>query len=332
MEEKIWDCIIKRLTGNETPISKIDLENWLTKDTSNQLKYNNVKSLWILTGEIPAEKSKVSFNSIKPLVTAHYIEPETKKLNLWKYGIAASIAIICAWTYFVINKPKALTDQEWVIKKTTAGQTMQLILPDSSKVWLNAGTEISFAKNFTQHKLRKIKLKGEAYFEVKHDGSHPFVVENDQFITTVYGTSFNISAYPKENLATVAVNSGKVGVLKTGLKSKQPMMLLPNDRLVYNHNLKTFVKSNIAIGDVNSWVKGELVFEQTTVSTVFGVLSRKFNVTIEADQTKYKDCKLTARFQNQSLKEILTTLEQVLNIKTKQIKQTIYIEGGTSCN
>jgi len=332
MEEKIWDCIIKRLTGNETPISKVDLENWLTKDPSNQLKYNDVKSLWILTGEIPLEKSKVPFNSIKPSIVEHKVELKFKKLNFWKYGIAASIALICIWGYDEINTPKVIIDQEWIVKKTGLGQSMQLLLPDSSKVWLNAGSEISFAKNFTQHKLRKIKLKGEAYFEVKHDSSHPFVVENDQFITTVYGTSFNISAYPKDNLAVVAVNSGKVGVSKTGIKSKQPMMLLPKDRLVYNHNQKTFVKSDIAIDDVNSWVKGDLVFEQTTVSTVFGVLSRKFNVTIEADETKYKACKLTARFQNQSLTQILTTLEQVLNIKTKQIKQTIYIEGGTSCN
>jgi transmembrane sensor len=335
MEDKIWECIIKRLTDNETTASQTILNNWLTNNPSNEKQFLEIKYLWELSANLSQQKNEASFNLIKPAhidVEEANINYKIKKNSFWKYSIAASIAIVCLWGFYALNNSKKVVAQEWVVKKTTAGQIMKLILPDSSSVWLNAGSEISFAKNFTQNKLRAVKLKGEAYFEVKHDNAHPFVVENEEFTTTVYGTSFNISAYPKENLASIAVNSGKVGVLKTGIKNSAAMMLLPNNKLLYNYRLKTFTKSNIATKEVNSWINGELVFEQTPVAIVLAKLARKFNVTINADAAKYQDCKLTAKFQNQSLKEILQTLTQLMNIKSKQINQTIYIEGGTSCS
>lgn len=331
MEEKIWGCIAKRLTGNETDDSKSFLDEWLAGDTAHRQQYDEVKSLWEMSALLQAEDAGVSFDEFSQSAVLVPERKERSFLYLWKYGIAAVVAGICLlgslyYNQIAINHVPA---EEWIVKRTQAGKMTRLTLPDSSEVWLNAGSEISFAKHFNDKKLRLVKLKGEAYFDVKHDNKHPFVVESGKLTTTVYGTSFNIRAYANEAKTAVAVNSGKVGVTGTDGQHKDfTVMLLPKDKLIYSNQNGKILKSAVLINEVDSWVKGELIFEQTPLAEVFETLARKYNVQINVEKEQYTACKLTARFKNQPLEAVLKTLNIALNIRSKQVKQTIYLKGG----
>ena len=329
MEEKIWTCIVKRLTHEETLDSKITLDLWLDENELNQQKYQEAQSLWTLSANVKDDVPEVPFS----LFSAQLIDQpksEVKKTrSFWKYGVAATIAIALVMTglhYFKGNLSKS-PQITWIVKKTEAGKMTKIDLPDYSSVWLNSGSQITYASTLASEPTRLIKLIGEAYFEVKHDEKHPFIVKSDKLTTTVYGTSFSVRAYENEKTTSVSVNSGQVGVMGTGNRH-QTIMLLPSHQLTYNSSNQNFIKSTIANADVDAWTKGELVFEQSPIEEVVKTLSRKYNVVIDASKIVGSQCKLTARFNNQPIQVILKALKLSLQIQSTQVKQTIYLKGG----
>ena len=88
----------------------------------------------------------------------------------------------------------------WVdVRLTQKGEKVKLILPDSSVVYLGAGSKLTWPSHFVKGKLRNIQLEGEAFFEVKHDTSSPFIVHSGQMQTRVLGTSFNVKQKANES-------------------------------------------------------------------------------------------------------------------------------------
>jgi transmembrane sensor len=329
MEEKTWNYIIKRLTGTETAGSKLFLDQWLAEDPKHLQQYDEAKSLWELTALLKTEEPDVPFNQFHDHIGRMPGGPNPS--NFWKYGIAAALTAVFILTglYHYKLKPDHIEAEEMIVKKADAGKLIKIDLPDSSVVWLNSGSEISFAKHFKDKKVRAIKLTGEAYFDVTHDKSHPFVVTSGKLTTVVYGTSFSIRAYGNESHASVAVSSGKVGVMGADHRQKGlTVMLLPDDKLTYNNKDGLYIKSAITNSDADAWLRGDLIFEQTPLDEVFETLSRKYNVKIEAERKPYSACRLTARFNNQPLQVVLRTIGLSLNIRSKQIGQTIYLKGG----
>jgi len=336
MEDQIWDGITKRLTGSETPDSKLLLDSWLNGNVNHVQKFEEIKSLWELSALIPPATSDADFNLIEEQISSATLQTEVpvKKMRFKNYAIAATVtaAVLCIAFYTYQSRSSKTIAEQWITKTADAGKMIRFLLPDSSEVWLNSGSRLSYSNTYSKNKIRSVKLTGEAYFKVRHDQSHPFVVNSGSLMTTVYGTSFSIRAYQNEHVSSVAVNSGKVGVLSTAVNDGNPFMLLPNDKLVYDRHQKSFSKSAILNRDVDSWTNGELIFEQTPLSEVFETLSRKFNIEIKVEAAKYQDCRLSARFENKSLSVILKTLQLSMNIHSTQINETIYIEGGTACN
>lgn len=338
MEATIWSWITKRLTRTESPDSAALLDQWLAADPANAQKYEEVRLLWELTRQLRAQPPALSFDEFrKQSGLAHpEAEPEqedqlSKRLTFWKYGVAAALTgiFLFAGLYAYQSDNESSKTTTWTVRRAEEGKIIKISLPDSSAVWLNSGSEISFAEKFNDQELRSVKLKGEAYFEVKHDKHHPFVVRSGKLSTTVYGTSFSIRAYGNETQTTVAVNSGKVGVTGTDEQHRNTtMMLLPNDKLSYTPETGKFIKTAVVNKDVNAWTNGNLIFEQAPLSEVFETLERKYKIKINADSTAYAACKLTARFDNEPLAVLLKALRLSLNIQSKQIGQTIYLTGG----
>jgi len=333
MDNSIWDCIVKRLSGEETEESIILLNTWLTENAAHEEEYLKVKSLWKLSEKLPPQEMN-GFNLVKERILrgSEQIEIRPADNIFWKYGLAAAITgmfLFAAFFYYKTEKP-VMVHEEWIVKKAGAGEMIRIVLPDSSKVWLNSGTELSFQSGFENRKLRLVKLNGEGYFEVTHDTEHPFVVNSGKLNTTVYGTSFNVRAYENEQDIAVSVNSGKVGV--TTAEKEPAVFLQRRDKLVYDKQEGSMVRTVLNANDADSWLNGELIFEQTPLAEVFETLSRKFDLKITADAQKYRDCKLTAKFQNKSINEVLKTLKLALNIQSRSVGKTIFIEGGAGCS
>ena len=100
-----------------------------------------------------------------------------------------------------------------MMKKTSTerAEYKYILLPDSTQVWLNAGSTLDYPEHFDET-TREVTLTGEAYFDVKHAAEHPFIIHTGQIQTTVLGTAFNINAYTDRSNIQVSVSRGKVKV------------------------------------------------------------------------------------------------------------------------
>ena len=176
-------------------------------------------------------------------------------------------------------------------------------LPDGSKVWLNAGSTITFPESFNQ-KQRSVKLSGQAYFDVKKD-KIPFCVETDQLTVKVLGTSFDILAYPGEE-ALVTLERGKVS-LET-LHGKEAV-LAPGQQAVIEKGGERIEQRKVETSKFVSWKENRLIFTDESFESVCLKLHRWFNVEIRIDDESIKKILVNGVIEYESIGEVMQLLE-----------------------
>jgi transmembrane sensor len=203
---------------------------------------------------------------------------------------------------------------------TVKGQQYQVILPDGSKVWLNAASSITYPANFAQLKDRKVKLSGEAYFEVAKDKNHPFIVKTDQQQVEVLGTHFNVNSYGDEKATKTTLLEGSVKV-SNDLGQK---VLLPGQQ-------SELVKNRLRVSraDVNktvAWKNGDFVFNDEELGSILRQLERWYNVKID-DNGKHPNLHLTGTIsRSKNLLAVLQALEMTGGVKFKIEGNTVAVE------
>jgi transmembrane sensor len=131
-------------------------------------------------------------------------------------GLCISATAAYYYRYALLDRLDPIASKQLVAAN---GQTVNFTLADGTKIWLNAGSKLTYPETFRGEK-REIKLEGEAFLDVAHDPAQAFIVHTGQVSTQVLGTSFNIKAYANERFIKVDVLSGKVGVVTPAVKAK----------------------------------------------------------------------------------------------------------------
>lgn len=157
---------------------------------------------------------------------------------------------------------------------TPRGTDYQLTLPDGTHVWLNADSKISFPERFTGND-RKVKIEGEAYFDVTKDAKHPFIISTDYFTTTVHGTSFNVNAYSAKT-AGVALVTGSVSVKSNDGKE---LRIVPGQLACIGTQGKIEVK-NVDVYPLTQWKDGFFYFDNERLVDIMMELGRWYNVSV----------------------------------------------------
>lgn len=155
---------------------------------------------------------------------------------------------------------------------------MSLQLADGSRVWLNAGSTLTFPTAFVKGS-RTVKLSGEAYFEVAHDESRPFYVNNNGFTVKVLGTKFNVNSYAEEPHASVTLVDGLVNVETPGKVDR----LRPGQQLKVTH-AGTSLDRNVNLEEVLSWKNNEFYFDGRSLRDIMNEVERFYGV-----QAEFKD-------------------------------------------
>jgi transmembrane sensor len=165
---------------------------------------------------------------------------------------------------------------------TPRGRQFQLVLPDGSKVWLNAASSITYPTVFAANE-RKVKIIGEVYFEVFKDQSKTFVVDVDGKQTVeVLGTHFNINSYTDEDAIRTTLLEGKVKVSATGsrLPTIDSRLLSPGQQASLQHDQLT-TSNNVDLDQTMAWKNGTFSFRDADLPAVMRQLARWYNVDVE---------------------------------------------------
>lgn len=241
----------------------------------------------------------------------------------WK-RIAAILALICTISLLIFYAQNRIENEPKVslVTKTNPGhERSQFQLPDGTRVHLNANSEISYPEKFSDS-LRLITLSGEAYFDVVRDKERPFKVNAENVITTVLGTSFNISAYPETGKVRVALVSGKVTVQRDA-PNAQSFMISPGEKIIFDQNIDYETISHFDELLEVGWKDGILAFENAGFPEFLSRLEHWYGVEFLVQGKPEDTWQIEGRFDNESLEEILKgvqfTHDLTYEINEKQV-------------
>lgn len=191
---------------------------------------------------------------------------------------------------------------------TGRGETYQVQLPDGSKVWLNAMTSLKYPANFSTSKERRVRLDGEAYFEVSKDKQHPFIVSSDNQEVKVLGTHFNISGYPDEASVKTTLLEGAVLVNNRELKPGQQASLKE----------KIITITNTDVEEAVAWKAGMFMFTDLNLGELMKMVSRWYDVDVVYTSKEVINQQFSgsvSRFQKVS--QLIQVLERTNLVKFK---------------
>lgn len=158
------------------------------------------------------------------------------------------------------------------------GGEFVVTLEDSTKVWLNSESRLIYPTHFASD-CRRVEIQGEAYFEVARDPHLPFIVESGSQRVKVYGTEFNIRAYPEDESIYTTLAEGSISLTSTAGGGE--LFLSPGKQAVFNKATSEASVRNIDIERVTSWRHGRFVFEEQSLAQIMRDLSRWYNFEYE---------------------------------------------------
>lgn len=320
-DQRIKKLLDKYLSGTATKAEAFIVESWLEsfqQDQEDMAAFDTPENHDALAEQIIAKTLNKSATQIN-------FHPK-RTLSLWKKiaAAAATVLIISSIAlYFVkdsfVQKRPALSNA-YDKYQTPIKEFKQLYLPDSTIVYLNANSTLEVQQDFTQQSERRIKLKGEAFFDVKKDSKHPFKIQVGELQVKVLGTSFNINANDAASEIKVAVKSGKVNVSK---KNVLLASLVADQALVFNKDDQAFDVQVSAESAKALWRDGIVVLDKASFDEVNATIYNIYGMKIKSDDSEV----LTERY-NFTIRSS-RTLEQTINQLCEIMKKKHRKEGDS---
>jgi transmembrane sensor len=300
-----WEAISAKLKNCAGTDELKQIQEWLDRAPENGMILSEISHVWSITkGKPEFYQPDLTYNWNKLI---DKINPNpVRKINavfFFRWVAAAAILVMVflaglgTGDYFR-EKPSAVTFSRVIAPK---GNKTQIVLPDSSKVWLNSGAELWYPSNYTALN-REVWMKGECYFQVEEDPSHPLVVHGTKLQVKVYGTSFNIREDEIADLSNVTLVSGKVEVMN--LQSSKIAELVPGQQFMYRKGLgEVHPAENLEA--LTSWVNNILIFKNQPFDEVISYLNGWYGVNINFERNLYNHHKYTFKVKTESLREVL---------------------------
>jgi ferric-dicitrate binding protein FerR (iron transport regulator) len=354
---RIWILIGKKVSGEASPQDIAELESLLSGRIDNMYPLRELEEMWRSgkTGEplvspIQVQERWQKFKELLPdgnqndQNTTHQIS----RFNIFTRlpWLAAACILLVGLISFAIwsrdNNDELIT----TVVKAPAGSISEVKLPDGTKVWLNAGSRLTYKKVFGKH-FREVTLLGEAYFDVVKDARHPFIVTTSFMRLKVLGTAFNVRSFTNDRTSEASLVRGSIEVTLLNNPDKK-IILKPSekitirnpqtksqnkpaaDRLNYDQ-LPLITLSTVHYQQVDSlpdeakWMENKLVFTSEKFEDLASRMERYFNVTIQFEDESVKMLVLSGGFKDENILDAMKALQVTGNFRFKINKNQITI-------
>lgn len=331
MEKKnIIEMIRKYLANRFSPETEERVQKWIIKDKDREEKEKASQEYW---NELNVEADPATTYAALERVNLRIGYNKEHIDNIASYqkfsrftfrftrvaAVIVPLLIIAGGLFYYLPY---FSGNNMIEISAAYGEQKHLFLPDSSEIWLNAGSSISYPKAFSKDE-RLVNLNGEAYFSVKRNTQKPFIVETQQLSVKVLGTRFNVKAYPSDPQITTTLTSGKVEV---STSSHRPQTLKPNEQLTYNIHTSAIHISEVNATDAESWITGQLVFTNANYEEIFRTLERRYNVVIDNKAKTSASKRYTVKFRKgEPIDKVLDILADIIGFHYQQDGNKIVI-------
>ena len=207
---------------------------------------------------------------------------------------AVIAAVLLAGGLTTVLLSKRLAQPVTVV--TQLGERSQVVLPDGTKVWLNSSSSVEYVAPFFSRQ-RRVKMEGEAYFEVEHARRAPFVVSTNGLDIEVLGTRFNIRNDDNEHRVTTVLLEGAVKAYASG-REQASVRLHPAQQLVFDTRTHAMRLTDCPSAERSiNWIDGRFCFEHDTFGEIVAELKRYYNVDIRFMDNRLRDMRFSGNFR-----------------------------------
>ncbi|MFO7826078.1 MAG: FecR domain-containing protein [Cyclobacterium sp.] len=318
------DLLIKFLNGTASTAERKEVMVWLEQDDAREKFDRFLRDHWKQVE--PNSKDNTDYPLLLEKIHSRIfpgskIRPLRPWLKYWK--VAASLLLVIASAYFLMQAmdytdPDPVLAERMIERSTGEGEKLRLTLPDDTKITLNANSSISFSSLYGVEE-RRIRLSGEAFFEIAKDSLRPFRVEADGMITRALGTRFN--AYARSGDFAVALTEGRVAV--DGAQNTVELEPGQLARIVKNDASPELTVEKFDLEAITGWKENILVFDRKPLKIILEDLERWYGVAMKIDPRINVNRRVIGTFRNKNLTDVLTGLGFSLgfefNINQKEI-------------
>ncbi|MEE4196073.1 MAG: FecR domain-containing protein [Bacteroidales bacterium] len=325
---KYWDLMAKYFADECTDDEEKGLLEWVEQSAKHKKLFDNIKNdQEIINHNQIMHRVNVdsAWNRLKSRIEAdeQLVENKSGILNFNRILKIAAMIIIVVGVGFLATYIYQENFGYYSVSEYTAENEIsnEIILPDGTQVFLNENSSLKYPEEFNGTQ-RKVKLTGEAYFDVTRDEQKPFVIEANHAEIKVLGTSFNVRTNVDDTEVEVYVESGKVEILQK--KSTPPSIVVDpgNVGVVSRRELKKLKNED---PNILAWKTKNIIFREDLLGNVFNTLSRVYHVDIQASNDEILNYRLTSTFKNQDIESVIEVICVTFNLKVDYQEEQIYI-------
>lgn len=335
MTEEAFIELASRYVAGVATSEEMELIDSLVKEPQYAQLFRKVNTVWLDAGRAARKKKFDSERGLDRLAEKlRHHEPAFRwgpnrrrfpapNYRAMQFGIAAAIVcilILAGLRLLKIDTGRQAEPVIWSEKKAQMGQKAVVVLPDGSSITLNGGSRLTYPAKFDRTP-RMVFLEGEAYFDIRHDAAHPFIIHAGSIAATDLGTKFTVRAFASESTLTVSLEEGSVQVApsETGSRHKG-VILAPLQQFVYNKdNGGTGVRS-FDPKRVSGWKENLYVFDDAPLSEVFREMERAYGVKFELAEASYGARRIRVHFTNESVWTAAEILKKAAGLTTAVVR------------
>ncbi|WP_430816603.1 FecR family protein [Carboxylicivirga sp. RSCT41] len=308
-----WELLAKDVSGELSAAEHLQLQKELSKNPDIE---KQMKKLWGDAHYAQALKD-IDTDSAWNNVRSQMQNNKIRNIK-WLGAIAAVLLIAIASSVFF-----GIFSASPEITVITAQNTEKVTLPDGTVVDLNHGSQLTYEENFNSD-IRKVKLVGEAFFDVTRNEEQPFVIETQQLTIEVLGTSFNVKAYNNTTESEVIVSSGKVSV--NAKEIDYNVVLSAGDAANYSSVSNNLATRKVFTSNYKAWKTKEIDFDETPLPEVLKTIEETYHITIELDESIVIDDEIFGgSFSQHSLEHVLDAVCTTFNYKYEKQNGVYFI-------
>jgi transmembrane sensor len=365
------NLIIKYFEGKITQSEAKEVMEWLDQSIQNKEYFAALKKTYIelkfdaVQDDSEAEIAFEKFNKrISQIETNEWVDELGSifvfSKQLLRYAaIILMILTIGGGSFFLGKLTNKSTTNNFCEISAPMGGKSSVVLPDGTKIWLNAGSKIKYNGDFNSGK-RDIFLEGEAYFDVAKK-KIPFIVHTSDIDIRVFGTSFNVKSYPDEDRIETTLVEGSIRVDR---KESKPVFLSPKEKLIFYKKNADFetkkysvdtnktskdtnyqksvnetivndaieVNTNVNIEEDVSWKDGSLIFNQENLESLTKKLERKYDITFSFENEDLKNYSFSGTLRDFPLEQVLRAIRFTSPINYTINEKTVVLSYNKKFN
>lgn len=311
------------LSGDLNDMECHELSDWLRKDPQHIARFKKMTGMW---HPIPDKRVDESWEIFlqKRLWRSELMKYQPKKEDNSRksatevlYAVTKYAAIFLLGIFISVISFRQISNSKTkqalkgiVLTETTAGQKAKVILPDSTVVWLNSETRISYSSDYLTARERIIELEGEAYFDVRDQDRNNLIVRSNDYDIHVKGTEFNVMAYADFNKTETTLVKGAVTITR----GDYSLQLNPGEQGIFSGNKLS--KSKAQLRQATLWKENKFYFDNVPFRELLRRLERWYDVSITLEDKSLNNEYYSGYFKNEE------TVWQVLDV----IKMTTPID------